>query len=204
MYCVSNIKLIMKTPVRNEKLEAILKTSHELFWKFGIRRVTIEEICREANVSKMTFYRFFSNKAEIAQAVVKNLFDNMMDDYRKLMNEDIPFEEKIKKQLLMKFEGTKEISPELIKDVYDDRDSELFRYWKSRSDEMLQLVYEDYSHAQKMGWIRKDMKIEYIIYMSNKASEIVSDENLQKLYPDMQTLIMEIANTFFYGILPRK
>jgi AcrR family transcriptional regulator len=194
----------MEAPVENEKYRSIIKTSHDLFWKFGIRRVTIEEICREAAVSKMTFYRFFSNKAEIAKAVVANLFDKMVKDYRKLMDQDITFEEKIKKQLLMKFEGTKEISPELIKDIYGDPSSELFRYWKSRADEMLQLVYEDYSHAQKKGWIRKDIKIEYIIYMSNKASEIASDENLQKLYPDMQSLIMEIANTFFYGILPRK
>jgi AcrR family transcriptional regulator len=193
----------METPVANEKYTAIIKTGHDLFWKFGIRRVTIEEICREANVSKMTFYRFFSNKTEIAMAVVTNLFDEMIKDYRKLMDEEIPFEEKIKKQLLMKFEGTKEISPELIKDIYGDPSSELFKYWKSRADGMLQLVYEDYSHAQKMGWIRKDIKLEYIIYMSNKASELVSDENLQKLYPDMQSLIMEYANMFFYGILPR-
>lgn len=192
----------MNTPIENEKYKAIIKTSHDLFWKFGIRRVTIEEICREANVSKMTFYRFFSNKPEIARAVVSNLFDKMITDYRKLMDKDIPFEEKIKQQLLMKFEGTMEISPELIKDIYGDPSSELFKYWKLRSDEVLQLVSEDYSHAQKMGWIRKDIKIEYIIYMSNKASEIVSDEELQKLYPDLQSLIMEIANMFFYGILP--
>ncbi len=193
----------MSLPITNEKYTSILKTSHDLFWKFGIRRVTIEEICREASVSKMTFYRFFSNKSELAQAVVKNLFDELLRDYRKLMSEDIPFEAKIKKQLLMKFEGTKEISSELVKDIYGDQNAELFKYWKSRADEMLKVVFEDYSHAQKMGWIRKDIKIEYIIYMSNKASEIVSDENLQKLYPDMQSLIMEIASMFFYGILPR-
>lgn len=194
----------MATTIPSEKYNAIIKTSHDLFWKFGIRRVTIEEICREAAVSKMTFYRFFSNKAEVAKAVVKNLFDEMQNDYRNLMDQNIPFEDKIKKQLLMKFEGTKEISPELIKDIYGNPESELFKYWKSRADEMLQLVFEDYSQAQKKGWIRKDMKIEYLIYMSNKASEFASDENLQKLYPDMQSLVMEIANMFFYGILPRK
>jgi AcrR family transcriptional regulator len=194
----------MKTPVLNEKYKSIIKTSHDLFWKFGIRRVTIEEICREASVSKMTFYRFFSNKSEVAKAVIKDLFDEMEKDYRNLMKQDIPFEEKIKKQLLMKFEGTREISPELVKDIYEDQTTDRFKYWKSRADKMLQLVYEDYAHAQKMGWIRKDIKLEYIIYMSNKAAEIVSDKNLQKLYPDMQTLIMEIANMFFYGVLPRK
>jgi AcrR family transcriptional regulator len=194
----------MKSSETSGKYKSIIRTSHDLFWKFGIRRVTIEEICREAGVSKMTFYRFFSNKTEIAKAVIKNLFDDIERDYCKLMEQDIPFEEKIKKQLLMKFEGSKEISPELIKDLYGDSTSELYTYWTSRADEFLQLVLKDYAYAQKKGWIRKDIKLEYIIYMSNKASEIASDPNLQKLYPDMQTLIMEIANMFFYGILPRK
>lgn len=190
----------MKPKIAPGKYDAIIKTSHDLFWKFGIRRVSIEEICRESVVSKMTFYRAFSNKTELALEVVKKLFDEIEADYKELMVEDISFEEKIKKQLLMKFEGTKEISSELVKEIYGDQNSEIFKYWKARADEMLQLVWQDYSHAQKMGWIRKNIKLEFIMYMSNKAAEIASDEQLQSMYPDMQSLIMEIANFFFYGM----
>ncbi len=38
----------------NPKRELILSTGKDLFWKFGFRRVTIEEICKEAGISKMT------------------------------------------------------------------------------------------------------------------------------------------------------
>jgi len=41
----------------NQKYNQIIDTSKKLFWKYGIKRVTIEEICREAGVSKMTFYK---------------------------------------------------------------------------------------------------------------------------------------------------
>ncbi len=50
----------------NEKYKDILETGQELFWKFGFRRVTIEEICKEAGISKMTFYKYFSNKMDLA------------------------------------------------------------------------------------------------------------------------------------------
>ncbi len=193
----------MDAPINNEKYKAILKTSHELFWKFGFRRVTIEEICREAKVSKMTFYRFFPNKPELTEVIIKNLFDNILKDYRKIMDRDTSFEEKVRQQLLMKFEGTADISPELVKDVYGDPDAAIFKYWKSRADEMMQTVFNDYAQAQKMGWIRKDMNLEFIFYFLNKTIEFASDKELQLKYSNMQALIMEIANFFFYGILSR-
>ena len=52
---------------RSAKLQAILDAAKSLFWKHGIRRVTIEEICEVAGVSKMTYYKYFSNKTAIAK-----------------------------------------------------------------------------------------------------------------------------------------
>ena len=63
--------------MNNPKRIQIVKTAKELFWKFGIKRVTIEEICREANVSKMTFYKFFSNKNELLHTVIEEMFDKI-------------------------------------------------------------------------------------------------------------------------------
>ncbi|MGD2034932.1 MAG: TetR/AcrR family transcriptional regulator [Bacteroidales bacterium] len=193
----------MSTEKKTGKYNAIVKTAHDLFWKFGIRRVTIGEICQEAGASKMTFYRFFPNKNELAKEVVKNLFKKISDDYRKIMDQDISFEEKVKQQLIMKFEGVNQLSPELIKDIYGNPESEIYKLWKSLTDEIMQMVYEDYSQAQEKGWVRKDMNLKFIFYMSNKTVEMASDEQLQAMYPDMQSLIMEIANYFFYGIMPR-
>ena len=193
----------MNEQIASGKYNAILKTAHDLFWKFGIRRVSIEEICREAGVSKMTFYRYFSNKTDLTKKVVKNLFDKILHDYRELMQKDIPFAEKVKQQLMMKFEGTNELSAELVKDIYSNPETEIYKYWKLRVDEMMEIVFDDYKNAQEMGYIRKDIKLEFLIYMSNKITEIASDANLQKLYPTMQALIMEFANHFFYGLLPR-
>lgn len=194
----------MSDPVKNEKYNAILDKAHDLFWKFGIRRVTIEEVCREAGVSKMTFYRFFPNKIELAIQVLKELFDKTECDYRKLMDQDIPFEEKVKQQIILKFEGTNDISAELVKDIYDNTDSELFKFWQAKADDMLQMIIDDYSIAQEKGWIRKDLKLEFLPFMSSKIVEMASDPKLQAMFPDMQSLIMEIANMFFFGILPRE
>ncbi len=187
---------------KTSKYQDIAKTAHCLFWKFGIKRVTVEEICEEAGVSKMTFYRYFSNKTEVAKEVIDNLFKESLISYRALMAEDIPFAEKVKKQILLKFEGTKEISSELIKDIYGGQIPELKEYWESRSDDILQEVLSNFREAQEKGWINKHVNVDFIPYYSEKIFEIVSDERAIGLYDNVQGLIMELVNLFFYGLLP--
>jgi AcrR family transcriptional regulator len=187
----------------NTKYQDILQTAHDLFWKHGIKRVTIQEVCREANVSKMTFYRLFDNKVDLAKKVLQQMFDEGLEKYRALMAEDISFEEKVKRQIMAKFEGTKEISSELVKDIYTDKSLGLHDYWEERRMEMVNLVLEDYAQAQKKGWIRKDINLNFIFYFNGKVAEWIYDPVLKSMYDTDQDAIMEITKIFFYGIFPR-
>ena len=188
----------------SKKQADILKTAHDLFWKHGIKRVSVEEICKEANVSKMTFYRFYPNKIELAKAVIANIFEESTKQFLQLMKEDISFEEKVRKQILMKFEGTKEISQELIKDIYGGQIIGLKEFWEEKTNRVLHVVLDSYKEAQKKGWIRKDVKVEFIEFYSAKLFELVSDPGANALFKNPQEMIMELINLFFYGILPHE
>ncbi|MFB6343195.1 TetR/AcrR family transcriptional regulator [Saccharicrinis sp. FJH62] len=189
----------------NPKYKQIVETAHDLFWKFGIKRVTIEEICSESGVSKMTFYRFFPNKIELAKVVISTLFEKVEKDYKALMSRDIPFEEKIKEQVRLKFEGTVNISEAFVADVYSGWNDELKAFFNEITIRMVNMVRDDYVKAQKKGAIRKDVNIDFIFYLSNKMTEMVSDPQLIAMYNNnVQHVIMEFINMMFYGIIPRK
>ena len=185
-----------------KKYRDLLVTGKNLFWKHGFRRVTVEEICQESKVSKMTFYKYFPNKVELAKAILDKMFNESMDQFRALMLSDIPFEEKMELQIRMKSEGTQDISQEFVKDIYGDPGSELFGYWREKASEVIQLVVELYRQAQDEGYIRKDIRIDFILYMINKTFEFVNDDELISKYDTMQDLILEINRFFLYGILP--
>lgn len=188
----------------NQKYQIIVQTAHELFWKYGIKRVTIEEICREACVSKMTFYKFFNNKIELAKKVLVNIWGEAEEKYKALMAEDIPFAEKVKKQVLMKFEGTQNISEELVRDIYSGWNDELHVFFTEYTTKMTQMVRNDYADAQKQGEIRADVNIDFIFFMSQKMTEMVSDPAIVAMYGSVQGAIMEFMNMMFYGILEPK
>jgi AcrR family transcriptional regulator len=187
----------------NQKYQDIIETAHRLFWKFGVKRVSVEEICVEAGVSKMTFYRFFKNKIEVAKIVIDRIFDDSRSKYKAIMNQDVSFAEKVKQKVMLKFEGTKEISAEFIKDIYSGRNPELKQYFEKVSNEMVLMVRDDYIKAIEKGWIRKNVNVDFIFYLSNKISELSTDPALLSLYNNPQELIMEFMNMLFYGIIPR-
>jgi hypothetical protein len=125
-----------------------------------------------------------------------------MKVFDQLMLSDIPFEEKMHRQIKMKLEGTQDISEEFIKDIYGDPESELCIYWKKQSEKLIERVLNHYRNAQQKGWLRKDVKIDFILYMINKSFEMVNDQTLIAHYDTMQELILEINRFFLYGILP--
>jgi len=62
---------------------------------------------------------------------------------------------------------------------------------------------EDFRKAQENGDIRKELKVEFIMYMMNHLVEMAQNETLINMYDEPQDLVMEITNFLFYGILPR-
>ena len=182
----------------------ILNTARQLFWKHGIRRVSVEEICREAGASKMTFYRSFPNKIELAKAMLQKMFDESMNEYSAIMALDIPFEEKVQKQLLLKFKGARGISAELVRDIYSNQEWGLREYMERRTEEALKVIMNDFAQAQQKGWIRQDLRLDFILFLLHRMQDWITNEQLLASYPDTQDLIMEITNFFFYGIMPHE
>jgi AcrR family transcriptional regulator len=187
----------------SKKKREILATGRALFLKHGFKRVTIEEVCAGAKVSKMTFYKHFSNKMELVKAIVIKMGEEAMDRYRKIMNRDIPFTEKIELQIQMKMEGTAEMSSEFMDDLLVHGEPEIMQFMSEQRKYFLGIVYADYIEAQNRGEIRKDVKPEFIIYFLNHLNDMLQDETLINMYKDPNELAMELIRFFFYGVTHR-
>jgi len=55
--------------------ERILKKADELFNKYGIRSVTMDEIATQLGMSKKTIYQYFSDKDELVDVVIENVIE---------------------------------------------------------------------------------------------------------------------------------
>jgi AcrR family transcriptional regulator len=186
----------------NVKRESLLDTGRRLFWKYGFRRVTVNEICKEADVSKMTFYRFFENKTDLAKTIFDREVKNAIDKFNEIIKSDISASEKMKNIIQMKIEGTNDISSEFLMDFYRSSDTGLKEYVEEVTRNSWKEIIEGFRYAQQRGWFRKDFKPEFLFHISQKLVSIWTDVEMMKLYNSPQDLILEFANFFAYGISP--
>ena len=186
----------------NKKLQQLLDTAYDMFWKFGFTRVSIEELCQEARVSKMTFYKHFKNKTELIRFLLYEMSEYSLKQYEDIMSEDIPFVDKVRKSVQLKLKQTENISEAFFNDFQKVNDPELNKVVQEQRVSNIKVVTDWYIKAQKEGDVRQDIKPEFIIYFLNHMMEMVKDPNLLKMYKEPHDLIMELTNFFFYGLLP--
>jgi len=194
----------MENSKSNKTDSVILKTAKILFWKYGIRRVTVEEICKEAGVSKMTFYRIFKNKNEVAEKILLNLMETGMQKFRSITESKDPFPEKIKKFIQLKYEGTQETSKEFFNEVYQLDELNL----KEKTLEFRQKSTAEFiaflQAPENKAYLKEDLKPEFLLYMIDKINEAVLDDRLLSMFDSTQDAVMNMINFFFYGIIQKK
>ncbi len=79
------------------KRQAILDAAKDVFIQRGISDVTVEEIAGIARVSKVTIFKYFGDKKNLAREVLLPFVDEWIGFYEELAASDISFLEKIEK-----------------------------------------------------------------------------------------------------------
>jgi AcrR family transcriptional regulator len=187
-----------------KKYNDIIEAAENLFYKYGIRKVNIEEICTNAKVSKMTFYKYFSNKIELAKTVIDKIFEESFERFRRLMDSDIPFTIKMQGLLQMKIESSKGVHWDFVIDLYRNPDSELAEYIHQYIQIGTKSTLNYFAEAQKRGQMRSDINSTLLLVILDKLQDIAFDNRVLAAYDNTQDLTMEITKFFLYGIFEER
>ena len=196
--------ILNKRHSKGKKYQNLLETSRDLFLRYGIKRVTVEEICETAGMSKMTFYKHFKNKLDLALFILNREFEEGLNRYKRIMDRDVPYSEKAKEIIKLKLESSEDIGEEILKDLMASSIPEVAEMMQKITEENFKLFLEDMIAAQKKGEIRKEINPHFIIAMLGRMQELAADDMVLSMYESPQALSSEIINFFFYGILTRK
>lgn len=186
-----------------EKHQQIVETATDLFMRFGVKRVTVEEICRTAQVSKMTFYKYFNNKIELAEYIIFSILDNAQYEFDSIWKQISTFREKIDQFTNLKMAYAKKFSKEFFLDFMNlspKIHDKIMDYSKKNQILFINLIEQ----AQKNGNIRKDISINFITFMLNHLMELSENKDLLTLYNHVDELTFDMINFYFYGIMGRK
>ena len=182
----------------SKKLQQIVSAGEKLFFQYGVKRTRVEEICRKANVSKMTFYKYFENKFALAEHIVQEILSEAWQKLDEVEAMPISFPEKLQMMQNYKLELTTRMGDDFIEEYLKMPILERERQrWLGR-------VMQFITSAQKRGDIRPEIRPEFILIMSDKIQELVEDPRIKSLYPSYIELTREVWDFFYYGIVTRK
>ena len=184
------------------KRAQLLTAAKALIWKHGMRRVSIEEICKEAGVSRMTFYKHFRDKDSIVLTILEALEKEGLERYRTIMKSELPFPDKVKALIRFKSEQADSLSHEFYHDIHQHAGPAVVELLDRMDRDSIRLFEKDIVQAQKQGHLRAGIHPKFFVYLLDKLIEMSHDEDLINMYPSLQAMIIELTNFYFYGILP--
>jgi AcrR family transcriptional regulator len=187
---------------KNKKQEHIVQAGRTLFWKYGMKRVSIEEICLEAGVSKMTFYKNFPNKTALALFILKKHYTESMTEYHKIMDSQVSYPKKIQQGIELKLTNAQNLSQEFVNELYKNGDPEIMDFIRQMVKDSLDAFMTDFRKHQQKGEIRSDIKPEFMLYMLNKMTDMTTDDDFIRLFENPADMVSTISNFYFYGIMP--
>jgi AcrR family transcriptional regulator len=187
---------------KNKKQDQIIQAGRSLFWKYGMKRVSIEEICLGAGASKMTFYKHFPNKTSLALYILKQYYNDAMTEYHRIMDSDLSYPEKIERGIELKLKNARDFSQEFVNELYKNGDPEIMAFMQEMVKVSLDAFMSDFKTYQQRGEIRHDVKPEFMLYMLNKMVEMAVDDNFIRLFENPADMVRTVSTFYFYGIMP--
>ena len=190
--------------VNDQMVNNIIKTAGELFFRLGIRSVSIDDICRELGMSKKTFYVYFPSKDELIEQMLQanlNYIDGKMEEL--LMVKD--FRQIVK--LFLKRQETEKNDvrrvPQLVYDLkkYYPRQ---FAEFQERCLKMQQRYLEQYLEmgvAQGLVRANLDIKITAFLFAGLHSAAIRDFEKLEAHNHNMHQLGYTTVDILVRGIL---
>ncbi|HID92614.1 MAG TPA: TetR/AcrR family transcriptional regulator [bacterium (Candidatus Stahlbacteria)] len=127
-----------------EKRDIILKVAQNLFARYGLKKTTVDEIARDARVSKGTIYHYFKSKEDIFSAVVERESKILKDKIKEAIEKEDPPQKKLRAFVLTKIHYMRELVNlyNVTKDIVTEVLPQLETARKSYFDDEIKIVKE--------------------------------------------------------------
>lgn len=188
----------------NDQRGNIIKTAGELFFRLGIRSISIDDICRELGMSKKTFYVYFASKDELIEQMLQANLDYMADkmngllalkDFRQLVKVFIKRQESEKNDVRR--------VPQLVYDLKKYYPRQFADFQLKCFETQKKFIMQYLELGVEQGLVRANLNIELTAVLFAKIhSDAIRDfEELEARNYNMHQLAHTTMDIFVRGIL---
>ncbi len=188
-----------------ESKEKILKGVEELFFKYGIKNITMDEIARHLSISKKTIYQFFKDKDEVVHSLMLHTLENDKCRINNAKDASKNVVEEVLKMMDEMREMFQRINPILFYELHKFHPQTWRVFQDFKSSFISKMVESSLKRGQVEGFIRKDINIKILTRM---RVEMVEQAMRGEMFPHDQFNVVDVqlalTEHFLYGVCTLK
>lgn len=189
----------------NNIREKIQKGATELFMRYGVRSISMDDIARHLSVSKKTLYQHFADKEDIVTLTCKAHLDRNAEDFtsiRKTARHAI--EELVQLSVCLKRE-VQDMNPSVLYDLQKYH-PKAWRVWLDHKNKFIrEAVVRNLKQGIDEGSFRADIDPEVIATVRLEMVQLAFNEEVfpREKYK-LADVQMQIFDHFVFGLLTDK
>lgn len=191
--------------IMDETKQKIVQAANELFIKYGIRSVTMDDIARHLGMSKKTIYQSFSEKDEIVSEGMRmhcEMMAKRSEDIKRGSNTAI--EELLKSSVIFR-EQMRKMNPNMMFDLHKYHHTTWERWVSYKRDVIKKRIMDTIERGIKDGCFREDINKEVLAALRIEQLELGFNESV---FPrdqfNIEEVQMQLFDHFIYGCLTQK
>ncbi|WAC10586.1 TetR/AcrR family transcriptional regulator [Dyadobacter pollutisoli] len=185
--------------------ERIIKSALNLFWRYGIKSVTMDDIAKDLGISKRTIYQHYSDKEAILALVIQEEIKTQKNEMEKLDEQaSNPIEQMMYASVQMR-DTLSNMNPTLLYDLkkYYPAAWELFQNYKH--EYIIKSIHDNLIKGIELGLYRPDIDVDVLSMLRVEQIVMAFDPTI---FParkfNMMHTQMQFLLHFLRGVLSEK
>lgn len=183
----------------------IIEKAEELFLKFGVSKVTVDEIASELGMSKKTLYKYFDSKESLIAMVMSTRRDRIKSGVFDIIQSDRDLIEKL--SVLMTFIGSQfaQATPNFIQDLRKTAPHICGALENERSQHAMEAFKALGREGIEKGYFRNDIDLDFlaVMYVTMMQGVMMSDI-VSRLPLTAAQVFQAILDVMFFGMFTEK
>lgn len=188
-----------------ETKDRILKGAEELFFKYGIKSVTMDDIAKHLAISKKTIYQFYSDKNEIVETLMQLSLKQDECEFQEIQKEAENMIDEVMKMMKHITTMFSKVNPNIFYDLqkYHPKAWNQFKLFKQTV--MAKVIEDTIERGKKEGIVRPDIDSRILSRMRIEQVEMgLNPEIFSPAEFKMLDVQLTMLDHFLHGICTLK
>ncbi len=185
--------------------EKIIEGASQLFMKYGVRSITMDDIASQLAISKKTIYQFFKNKDELVTTISSAHMEMEKSEYSEIEDNTTNAIEEIIEVSNCFREHMHEVNPKLLFELKKYHPEAWSVYTKFKTEFVKGHIKRNIEKGIREGYYREELDPEIIALYRLEQVELIFDE---QIYPKEKFIFTEVPmklfDHFVHGLLTDK